>query len=63
MFERMAQAMVVGSRSNLKKISEKTVDSPTFVIDDSPVELVDSIKYLGVQVENYLVWDEQIKSV
>ena len=57
------QAMVIGSRPNLKKISEKTVSSPEFVIDDSPIELVDSIKYLGVQVDKYLVWDEQVKSV
>ena len=57
------QAMVIGSRPNLKKIGENTVGSPAFVIDDSPVELVDSIKYLGVQVDQYLVWDEQIKSV
>ena len=42
------QAMVIGSRPNLKKIGEETVDSPAFVINDSPVELVDSIKYLGV---------------
>ena len=55
--------MVIGSRPNLKKIGENTVGSPAFVIDDSPVELVDSIKYLGVQVDQYLVWDEQIKSV
>ena len=57
------QAMVIGSRQNLKKIGENSVDFPAFVIDDSPVELFDSIKYLGVQVDQYLVWDEQIKSV
>ena len=57
------QAMVIGSRPNLKKISEKSVSSPELVIDDSTIELADSIKYLGVQVDKYLVWDEQIKSV
>ena len=46
------QAMVIGSRPNLKKIGENTVDSPAFVIDDSPVELVDSIKYLGAKLTN-----------
>ena len=35
------QGMVIGSRPNLKKIGENTVGSPAFVIDDSPVELVD----------------------
>ena len=57
------QAMVIGSRPNLKKISEKTVSSLEFLIDDSPIELVDSIKYIGVQVDKNFVWDEQIKSV
>ena len=46
------QAMVIGSRPNLKKIGENTVDSPAFVIDDSAVELVDSIKYLGAKLTN-----------
>ena len=38
------QAAVIGSRPNLKKISEKAVDFSTLVINDSPVELIDSIK-------------------
>ena len=46
------QAMVIGSRPNLKKIGENNVGSPAFVIDDSPVELVDSIRYLGAKLTN-----------
>ena len=33
------------------------------MIYDSPVEPVDSIKYLGVQVDKYFLCDEEIKSV
>ena len=75
MFERMiqgnrlflnvikTQAVVIGSRPNLKQISKKAVNSQTFVIDDSPAEVVESIKYLGGQVDRYLVLDERIRSI
>ena len=36
-------AMVVGSRPNLKKISDKKVQPPTFVIDDSQIEIVEKL--------------------
>ena len=37
------QAMVVGSRPNLKMISDKRVQPPTFVIDDSQIEIVEKL--------------------
>ena len=52
------QAMVVGSRPNLKKISDKKIESPSFAIGDSQVEIVEKTKYLGVQLDQHLVWDE-----
>ena len=52
------QAMVVGSRPNRKKISDKKVQPPIFVIDDSQIEIVEKAKYLGVQLNQHLVWDE-----
>ena len=57
------QAEVIRYRPNRKEISEKAVNSPTFVVEYCPEEVIDSVKYLGVQVDKYLVWDEQIKSV
>ena len=57
------QAMVVGSRPNLKKISDKKVQPPTFVIDDSQIEIVEKAKYLGVQLDQHLVWDEHARYV
>ena len=36
-----AQAIVVGSRPNFKKISDKKVKPPTFFIDGSQIEIVE----------------------
>ena len=57
------QAMVVGSRSNLKKIFDKKAQPPTFVIDDSQIEVVEKAKYLGVQLDQHLVLDEHVRNV
>ena len=39
------------------------MDFPTFVMDDFHEELVNSFKYLGVQFDKHLVWEEHINSV
>ena len=57
------QAMVVGSRPNLKKISDKKAQAPTFVIDGSQIEIVERGKYLGVQLDQHLAWDEHARFV
>ena len=54
------QAMVTGSRPNLKKISTKLVEPPSFSIGGSDVELVGNVKYLGVQIDRHLAWDEHV---
>ena len=54
------QAMVIGSRPNLKKISTKLVEPPSFSIGGSEVEMVDNVKYLGVQIDRHLAWEEHI---
>ena len=46
--------MVVGSRPNLKKISDKKLQPPTFVIDDSQIEIVKKAKYLGFNLISIL---------
>ena len=55
------QAMVVGSRPNLKKIAEGKVQSPSFVIGDSQIEIVEKTKYLGIQLDQHLIWDEHTR--
>ena len=56
------QAMVVGSLPNLKKISEGKVQPPSFAIGDSQIEIVEKTKYLGIQLDQHLVWDEHPNS-
>ena len=55
------QAMVIGSRPNLKKISTKLVEPPSFTIWGSDVEMVGNVKYLGVHIDRHLAWDERSK--
>ena len=54
---------MVGSRANLKKISDKKIQPLTFVIDDSQIEIVEKAKYLGVQLDQHLVWDEHVRYI
>ena len=58
-----SKAMVIGSRPNLTKMSTKPVESPSFSIGGSEVEMVDNVKYLGVQIDRHLAWDEHIHFV
>ena len=54
------QAMVVGSRPKLKKISDEVVEQPSFAINGTQIKLVENTKYLGVQLDSHLAWDVQI---
>ena len=51
------QTMVVGSGSNLKK------SIATYLCYDSQNESVEKAKYLGVQLDQQLVWDEHVRYV
>ena len=57
------QAMVVGSKPKIKKITDKIVDHPKFFIGGSQVENVDRAKYLGVIIDRNLNWEEHISNV
>ena len=54
-------AMVIGSQPNLKKIADKRVDTPSFSIGDSAIDLVKNVKYLGVQLDSNLDWNQHMK--
>ena len=54
------QAMIVGSRPNLKKITSNASEGPCFVIGDTIIDNVQSAKYLGVKLDQPLVWEEHI---
>ena len=53
-------AMVVGSRPKLKMISDEVVEQPSFSINGTQIKVVENTKYLGVQLDSHLVWDEHI---
>ena len=55
--------MVIGSRPNIKKISDKSVRTPFFAFGGSHIDIVDNGKHFGVQLDNHLVWDEHTKAV
>ena len=48
------QAIVIGSQPNLKKIAEEKIDTPSFSIGESAIDLVKNVKYLGVQLDSNL---------
>ena len=56
-------AMVIGSRPNLKKISDKLVPIPSFAIGNSHIDVVANAKYLGIQLGKHLLWDEHTKAL
>ena len=56
-------SLVVGSRKRLKDISDDRAAKPYFVVGEENVSVVENIKYLGVIVDKYLSWDEQISAV
>ena len=57
------QAMVIGSRPSLKKISDNLVPTPSFAIGNSHIDVVANAKYLGIQLDKHLMWDEHTKAL
>ena len=54
------QAMIVGSRPNLRKIIDNPSEAPCFAIGDTNIDIVQSTKYLGIILDQHLAWDEHI---
>ena len=57
------QSLIVGSGPNIRKIQSQPDAQPAFVINNDNIEIVSSFKYLGVQVDNQLKWDDHIDMV
>ena len=55
--------MVIGPRPNINKISDKSVPTRSFAIGNSHIDVVEYAKYLGVQLDKHLAWDEQNKAL
>ena len=56
-------AMVIGSRPNFKKISDKVVPTTSFTISNLHIDVVANAKYLGIQLDKHLLWDENTKAL
>ena len=56
------QAVVIGSRPNIKKISYTLVPIPFYAIGNSHIDVVATAKYSGVQLDKHRVWDEHTKA-
>ena len=55
--------MVIVATLNIKKVSDKSVQTPSFTIGNLHTVVVDNAKYLGVQLEKHLVWYEHTKAL
>ena len=56
-------SLVIGSRKRLKDVSDDRVAKPSFWVGEENVSTVENTKYLGVIVDKFLSWDEQISAV
>ncbi len=54
-------AMETGSRPKLKMISDEVTEQPCFSINGTQIYTVFNTKYLGVQLDSHLVWDQHMK--
>ena len=52
--------MSVGSRPNLRKNIGNPSEAPCIAIGDTNIGIVQSTKYLGIILDQHLVWDEHI---
>ena len=51
---------ITQSRPNLKRVTNNVLEAPSFVIGDTNIDIVQSIEYPGVMLDQGLVWDEHI---
>ena len=51
------QSMLIGSRNRLKKMGMSENPEPALKIGEEPISMVKHTKYLGVQIDQHLLWD------
>lgn len=54
-------AIEIGSRPKLRMISDEVTEQPCFSTNGTQIDTVNNTKYLGVQLDSHLVWDEYIR--
>ena len=53
----------IGSRNKIKALNQSNTTIPSIYIGDDQVSPITSIKYLGVQVDQYLNWEEHLFTI
>ena len=55
-----AQGMLIGKSKRLQKLKWENSTKPSFQIGNNKVKVADNTKYLGVQVDQFLNWNQHI---
>ena len=56
-------SLVIGSRKKLKDIQCPPTIKPSFAISGEEISIIEHTKYLGVQVDQYMNWENHINHV
>ena len=51
------QSLIIGSGPNLRRIEGQTDAQPSFSIGDQAIEMITDTKYLGLQIDSQLKWE------
>ena len=57
------QSLLISSRNRLKKIGISENPEPALKIGEEPISMVKHTKYLGVQIDQHLLWDEYLSVI
>ena len=57
------QSFIICSGANTRKIEGQTDAQPSFSIGDKAIEVITDTKYLALQIDNQLRWDEHIDTI
>ena len=56
------QTILIGGRKKLKDVENSETQNLNIVIDQEPVSKIKHTKYLGIEVDHFLNWDEHISA-
>ena len=57
------QSLVLGSGPNIRRIENQPVAQPYFTIGEQKIEMITNVRYLGVQLDRQLNWENHIDTI
>ena len=57
------RTILIGARKKLKDINNSETQNLHIVIDQEPVSKIKHTKYLGIEIDQFLNWDEHISAL